>query len=105
MKMSSAALAAEKAKAIRKAIIPTGNNMNTIGGGGSGGKIGGKTSSDVVRMARTTNHHPLKHLITIFTYQTLSYLIPYTPTTRKLCDQYVFNTRTYKTTVFGRTKY
>lgn len=83
MKISSAALAGKKAKATRKAKIPTGKSISTIGGGASGGKIGGKTSSDVVRMAKTTTHHPWKHLITISTYlfplQTSPNLVPYNP--------------------------
>ncbi|CAK9180123.1 unnamed protein product, partial [Ilex paraguariensis] len=61
--------AGEKAKKVRKAIIPTGNNISDIGGGGNGGSIGGNTRSDAVTTASTTTHLTVKHVtIKIFRF-------------------------------------
>ncbi|KAL0464260.1 UNVERIFIED_CONTAM: hypothetical protein Slati_0313600, partial [Sesamum latifolium] len=73
------ALAGEKAKASRKAIMPTGNSISSIGGGGSGGSIGGNTSSDTVITASTTIHHLLNCLTVMGETATLSTLIVVCP--------------------------
>ncbi|KAL0397405.1 UNVERIFIED_CONTAM: Thioredoxin-like protein CITRX1, chloroplastic [Sesamum calycinum] len=77
--LCAVALAGEKAKASRKAIMPTGNSISSIGGGGSGGSIGGNTSSDTVITASTTIHHLLNCLTVMGETATLSTLIVVCP--------------------------
>lgn len=75
-----------EAKAMKKAFIPTRNNISTIGGGGSGGKIGG----DVIRMARTW----LPSRCNSF-HSKSSQTSYHKPHTVILYNQSVFDTRTY----------
>ncbi|KAK4414296.1 Thioredoxin-like protein CITRX2, chloroplastic [Sesamum alatum] len=77
--LGAVALAGEKAKATRKAIMPTGNSISSIGGGGSGGSIGGNTSSDTVITVSTTIHHLLNCLTVLGDTTPLSSLIVVCP--------------------------
>ena len=64
-----AASAGENANNIRAAMIPTGKNRNTNGGGGSGGNINGSNTIDAARAASTRIETKLKHRTIIFLSQ------------------------------------
>lgn len=51
----------EKAKNMRAAMSPTGNNKNINGGGGSGGNIGGRITIEAARAAKTRTEPKLKN--------------------------------------------
>lgn len=51
----------EKTNSISAAMIPTGKNSSTNGGGGSGGNINGSTTIDAARATRTRIDPKLKH--------------------------------------------